>query len=225
MDFAVPSHHRVKLKKGEKRDKYLDVARKLKNLRNMKLTVIPIVFGALVMISKRLSKGQEDLEIREQVKAFQTTILLRSARILSRVRETWGALLLHKLKWKTISWRWCENSQKSKRVIIILKGRGSRERIYRQSLSNKKEVEYSPGLWSAWIQHYKNSKNKSRIAISDWLQQPVRVITTDKKIWKTKNGKTNNFTVISSAELKALHMRWWGHGYEEEIWREKPNFS
>ena len=30
MDFAVPSDHRVKLKKTEKKDKYLDLARELK---------------------------------------------------------------------------------------------------------------------------------------------------------------------------------------------------
>ena len=30
MDFAVPAEHRVKLKKGEKKDKYLDLARELK---------------------------------------------------------------------------------------------------------------------------------------------------------------------------------------------------
>ena len=31
MDFAVPRDHRVKLKESEKRDKYLNLARELKN--------------------------------------------------------------------------------------------------------------------------------------------------------------------------------------------------
>ena len=31
MDFAVPADHRVKIKEGEKRDNYLDLARELKN--------------------------------------------------------------------------------------------------------------------------------------------------------------------------------------------------
>ena len=30
VDFAVPAHHRIKLKECEKRDKYLDLARELK---------------------------------------------------------------------------------------------------------------------------------------------------------------------------------------------------
>ena len=31
VDFPVPANHRIKLKESEKRDKYLDLARELKN--------------------------------------------------------------------------------------------------------------------------------------------------------------------------------------------------
>ena len=55
---------------------------------NMKVTVIPIVIGALGMIPKVLVKGLKDLEIRGQVETFQTTALLRLARILRNVLET-----------------------------------------------------------------------------------------------------------------------------------------
>ena len=37
MNFAVPTVHRVKLKESEKKDKYLDLTRELKNLWNMKM--------------------------------------------------------------------------------------------------------------------------------------------------------------------------------------------
>ncbi len=40
VDFAVPADHRIKLKECEKRDKYLDLARELKKLWNMKVTII-----------------------------------------------------------------------------------------------------------------------------------------------------------------------------------------
>ena len=46
-DFAVPTDRRVKLKKIEKKAKYLDLAKELKKLMNMKITVIPIIVGAL----------------------------------------------------------------------------------------------------------------------------------------------------------------------------------
>ena len=47
MDFAVPANHKWKLKESKKRAKYIDVARELKKLWYMKVTMIPIVIGAL----------------------------------------------------------------------------------------------------------------------------------------------------------------------------------
>ena len=46
VDFAVPTDHRINLKESEKKDKYLDLARELKKLWNMKVTIVPIVIGA-----------------------------------------------------------------------------------------------------------------------------------------------------------------------------------
>ncbi len=48
------------MKESKKIDKYLDLARKLKKLWNMKVMVILIVIGALGMVPKALGK----LEIR-----------------------------------------------------------------------------------------------------------------------------------------------------------------
>ena len=92
VDFAVRPDHRLKLKESEKKDKYLDLARKLKKLWNMKVTIIPIVIGAFGTVTKGLLKGLEDLEVGGRVETIQTTTLLRTARILRRVLETWGDL-------------------------------------------------------------------------------------------------------------------------------------
>ena len=64
MDFAVPADHRVKLQESEKKYKYLNLAKELKKLWNIKVTFIPIVIGALGTFTKGLIKGLEDLEIR-----------------------------------------------------------------------------------------------------------------------------------------------------------------
>ena len=40
VDFAVPGDHRIKLKESEKKEKCLDLARELKKLWNMKVTMI-----------------------------------------------------------------------------------------------------------------------------------------------------------------------------------------
>ena len=59
-DFATPADHRKKIRKSEKKDKCLDLARKKQN--NMKAMVIPLVIGAPGMVSKRLVRGLEELE-------------------------------------------------------------------------------------------------------------------------------------------------------------------
>ena len=59
----------------------------------MKVTVIPIVIGALGTVTKGLVQELEDLEIRGRVETIQTTAFLRSARILRSVLGTWGDLL------------------------------------------------------------------------------------------------------------------------------------
>ena len=46
VDFSVLVDHRIKLKECEKKDKYLDLARELKKLWNMQVTIIPIAIGA-----------------------------------------------------------------------------------------------------------------------------------------------------------------------------------
>ena len=88
VDFAVPADHRINLKESEKKDKYLDLARELKKLWNMKVTIVSIVIGTLGRVTKGLLKGLEDLEVGGRVETIQTTALPRTASILRRVLET-----------------------------------------------------------------------------------------------------------------------------------------
>ena len=50
----------LKLKLNKKRYEYLVLAREQKKLWNMKMTVIPIVFGALGTVTKRLIQRLDD---------------------------------------------------------------------------------------------------------------------------------------------------------------------
>ena len=59
----------------------------------MKMTIVPIVNGTFGTITKGLLKGLEDLEVGRRVETIQMTALLRTARILRRVLETWGDLV------------------------------------------------------------------------------------------------------------------------------------
>ena len=56
VDFVVPADHRIKLKKCEKKNKYLKLARELKKLWNMKVMIIPIVICVFGTITKGLLK-------------------------------------------------------------------------------------------------------------------------------------------------------------------------
>ena len=73
VDFAVPDDLKIKLKESEKNDKYLDLARELKKLWNMKVAIIIIVTGAFGTVTTGLLKKLEDLEIRGRGVTIQTT--------------------------------------------------------------------------------------------------------------------------------------------------------
>ena len=53
----------------------LDLARELKKLWNMKVTIVPIVIGSFGTITKGLLKGLEDLEFGGRVETIQMTAL------------------------------------------------------------------------------------------------------------------------------------------------------
>ena len=52
VDFDVLADPRIKLKECEKKDKYFELARELKKLWNMKVTIVPIVIGAFGTVTK-----------------------------------------------------------------------------------------------------------------------------------------------------------------------------
>ena len=60
VDLVILADHRVKLKESEKY-KYLDLAREVKKLWNLKAMFIPIVIGALATATNGLMMGLEEL--------------------------------------------------------------------------------------------------------------------------------------------------------------------
>ena len=68
------------MKENKKIEKYLALARELKKLWNMRVKVVPILFGALGTVPKGLERGLENLEIRRRIQTVQTTALLRAAK-------------------------------------------------------------------------------------------------------------------------------------------------
>ena len=54
VNFALSVDLRIKLKENKKKDKILDLVRKLKKLWNMKVTIITIAIGAFGTVTKGL---------------------------------------------------------------------------------------------------------------------------------------------------------------------------
>ena len=62
-----------KIKENEKRLKHLDLARELRTLWNRKVTVIPIITGALGTIPKDLECRLKELGLRRRIGIFEPT--------------------------------------------------------------------------------------------------------------------------------------------------------
>ena len=60
VDFAVSAHNRGKFKGSDKRNKFLNLARVLKKILNMKEMVIPIEINSFLMVLKGMEWGLED---------------------------------------------------------------------------------------------------------------------------------------------------------------------
>ena len=87
IDFAIPYDTRVDDKEVEKIDKYLDLARELKKVWNVKVTLVPLEVGALGTPAKALEKRFNTISIEIKITELQKTLLIHTSRILRKVRE------------------------------------------------------------------------------------------------------------------------------------------
>ena len=98
MDFAFPADHRVKFKESEKRDKYLNLSRELKNYGTWRWLIL-IVIGVLGTISKELVKGLENLKNERMSRDHPDYYIIK---ISQNTEKSLGDLLSLKFLWKTI---------------------------------------------------------------------------------------------------------------------------
>ena len=87
IDFAIPYDTRVDDKEVEKIQKYLDVVKEVKKMWNMKVTVVPLVVGALGTHAKVLEKRLKNIGIETKITELQKTVLIHTCRILRKVFE------------------------------------------------------------------------------------------------------------------------------------------
>ena len=75
----------MKVQQSERLNKYMDLSRQLKKLRNMKVTVMPGLVGTLEKSSKNLEKRLSKVMIGKRIKTIQIEALLKLATIPRRV--------------------------------------------------------------------------------------------------------------------------------------------
>ena len=89
IDVAVPWDSRVRTEEQEKIEKYGDLKREVATMWGIKkVTVIPVIIGALGAVSKEFDKWIEKIGINLRIGHVQKTALLGTARILRKVLET-----------------------------------------------------------------------------------------------------------------------------------------
>ena len=90
MDFPVSADHKIKLKKSKRGiSTYTLLENKKKQTMEHESDSDTIVIGTIGIVTNGLGKWLEELKIIRKVEKIQTTEWLISARILSRVLETW----------------------------------------------------------------------------------------------------------------------------------------
>ena len=146
------------------------------------MTFIPIVISALGTVTKGLIKGLEDFEIRGQVETIQTPALLRSARTLGRVHETWEDWLSLKVHWKTISVSWCEKLP------------NNNNNNNRKKNKKKKITALPKSIWILW----RDLKNQRELV---WKLSKNKIITIE-----NKSRREKSCTDTSNDKLRKLQV-------------------
>ena len=97
-DVAIPGDARVRDKELVKIEKYQLLREEIRKLWKLKkVTVVPVVIGALGAVSDKFDKHIEKLGTTIRLEVIQKTALLGTARLLTNVLSVMPCELIHKL--------------------------------------------------------------------------------------------------------------------------------
>ncbi|KAL1446402.1 hypothetical protein WDU94_005646 [Cyamophila willieti] len=85
IDVAVPADSNIGKKEAEKKLKYRDLAIEIERMWNMKVTIIPVVIGALGVVPKTLRNNIQKIPGRITINKIQECALLGTTYILRKV--------------------------------------------------------------------------------------------------------------------------------------------
>ena len=87
VDFAVPYDANVAEREKEKVDNYKDLAAEFGGMNGVKVEVVPLVVGALGVVSKDLVKWLKRLNVGDIVGEMQTAAVIGTVAILRKVLD------------------------------------------------------------------------------------------------------------------------------------------
>lgn len=85
MDYVPLTNYRVDLKESKKRDKHLNLARELKKLWSMKMTVVPVVIRAREADVKSREKEKKKLKTCRRVGIRRMSVVENGLSIFKNV--------------------------------------------------------------------------------------------------------------------------------------------
>ena len=89
IDIACPFDNRINEKETNKIEIYADLRNEIKRIwKCRELVIVPVIVGALGIISKEFEKWVEKLEINVQIPLLQKACLLETRKILRKVLDT-----------------------------------------------------------------------------------------------------------------------------------------
>ena len=87
IDYAVSGDSRIEEKEKDKTEKYPELGRELPKIWNVKVKIIPLFVGSLGAIPKQFGNRLKQIGITAGTAQVQKTVLLGTARILTKVLE------------------------------------------------------------------------------------------------------------------------------------------
>ena len=87
VDFAVPYNANVAKKEKENVDNYKNLAAEFGRMNGVKVEIVPLVVGALGVVSKDLVKWLKRLDVGDIVGELQTAAVIGTVAILRKVLD------------------------------------------------------------------------------------------------------------------------------------------
>ena len=87
IDGQYPQTVMLLQKEGEKKLKYKSLCIKIRRMRNLKCTIVPVIIGATGIVTRSLRKNLETVPGKHSIDSLQKTAILGTSHIIQNVLQ------------------------------------------------------------------------------------------------------------------------------------------